>query len=473
MTVAPKPFMDKDFLLETPTGRHLYHNHAAGLPIIDYHCHLSPQAIAENNPFRSITELWLGGDHYKWRAMRANGVGERYITGDAGDYEKFAKWAETVPATFRNPLYHWTHMELRSAFGINDTLNEDSAKSIYDRCNSRLTDPGMTPRGLMERYGVEAVCTTDDPIDTLEHHRAIAASDFKVKVLPTWRPDKAATLREGDNTAWREYVAKLGEASGVEISDWNSFVEALGGRHDFFHGNGCRLADHGVMRFPWKDCTAEERDTLFARALSGDSLTADEAEKLSTATLLELCRMNHAKGWAQQFHFGPMRNVNGRAFRSLGPDTGFDTIGDYNCCEAIARFMDRLDSEGKLAKTILYNLNPADNEWVAAMTGNFQDGSVAGKIQMGSGWWFNDHIRGMEAQMNSLSSQGLLSRFVGMLTDSRSFLSYPRHDYFRRILCNLIGKDVDAGLIPYEELPRVEKMVEDICYYNAKRYFNL
>lgn len=473
MSEAPKPFMDKDFLLETPTGRHLYHNHAAGLPIIDYHCHLSPQAIAENRPFRSITELWLGGDHYKWRAMRANGVAERFVTGDATDREKFEKWAETVPATFRNPLYHWTHMELRSAFGINDTLNEDSAKSIYDRCNARLGAPDMTPRGLMERYGVEAVCTTDDPIDTLEHHRAIAASGFKVKVLPTWRPDRAATLWEGDNAAWREYVAKLGEAAGVEIAGWNSFVDALQRRHDFFHDNGCRLADHGVMRFPWKDCSPEERDALFVRALAGEQLTADEAEKLSTAALLELCRMNHAKGWAQQFHFGPMRNVNSRAFRTLGPDTGFDTIGDYNCCEAIARFMNRLDSEGKLAKTILYNLNPADNEWVAAMTGNFQDGSVPGKIQMGSGWWFNDHIRGMEAQMNSLSSQGLLSRFVGMLTDSRSFLSYPRHDYFRRVLCNLIGKDVDAGLIPCEELPRVEKMVEDICYYNAKRYFNL
>lgn len=471
--MEPKPFMDDDFLLETPTGRHLYHHHAAHLPIIDYHCHLSPQAVAENRPFRSITELWLGGDHYKWRAMRANGVDEKYITGDASDREKFEKWAVTVPATFRNPLYHWTHMELRSAFGIPDLLNEDSAADIYDRCNARLEDPDMTPQGLMKRFNVESVCTTDDPVDTLEYHRAIAESGFEVKVLPTWRPDKAATLREGDNADWREYVGKLSKAAEIDITDWNSFMAALQRRHDFFHDNGCRLADHGVMRFPWRDCTDSERESLFRRAIAGETISAAEAEMLSTAILLGLCRMNHEKGWAQQFHFGPMRNVNSRAYNRLGPDTGFDTIGDYDSCEAIARFMDRLDSEGRLAKTILYNLNPADNEWVAAMAANFQDGSVAGKIQMGSGWWFNDHIRGMEAQMNALSSQGLLSRFVGMLTDSRSFLSYPRHDYFRRVLCNLIGKDVDAGLIPSGEMPRIERMVEDICYYNAKRYFNL
>ena len=456
------PFINENFLLETESARRLYREHASSLPIIDYHCHLSPKEIADDKQFSSITELWLGGDHYKWRAMRANGTDERYITGDADPWEKFQKWAETLPYTLRNPLYHWTHLELKTAFGIDKVLNPSTAREIYDACNELLKQPGFSARGLMERYNVEAVCTTDDPADSLEYHRRIRESGFKVKVLPAWRPDKAMAV---DNPiAYNEYVDRLAEAAGMTIASYPDLLAALRNRHDFFASQGCTVADHGVSSFPWAECTEEEATTLFAKVRGGMALSQEEITKLQTAILLEICRMNHEKGWVQQFHFGPLRNVNSRMFRRLGPDTGFDTIGDYSCAIPIARFLDALDSDNRLAKTILYNLNPADNTWVAAMIANFQDGSVPGKIQMGSGWWFNDQLYGMEAQMNALSMQGLLSRFVGMLTDSRSFLSYPRHEYFRRVLCNLLGNDLEKGLIPEEEYERVGKMVEDICY---------
>lgn len=462
--------MDEDFLLDTPAARHLYHNHAAKMPIIDYHCHLSPQMIAEDKPFESITELWLGGDHYKWRAMRANGVDERYITGNASAEEKFEKWADTVPYTFRNPLYHWTHLELRTAFGINDILNSESASDIYRKCNSLLQKSDMTPRGLMRKYNVEAVCTTDDPIDNLRYHRMIAESDFEIKVLPTWRPDKAMAVENPKSYA--EYIKQLGISSDLSIATFDDLIKALKVRHDFFNEQGCRLADHGLSHVPFTECSSEEAKKLFVEVMKGHSLSLKEEEMLKTAILLELMRMNAKRGWAQQIHFGPLRNVNSRARKELGPDTGYDTIGDFKCAENIASLLDTLDKEKLLAKTILYNLNPADNVWVAAMIANFQGGGIPGKIQMGSGWWFNDQLKGMEDQMNALSTQGLLSRFVGMLTDSRSFLSYPRHEYFRRTLCNLLGNDIDRGLIPVSELKRVEQMVEDICYYNAKRYFN-
>ena len=465
-----KPFMDANFLLTTETAQHLYHNHASKMPIIDYHCHLSPKMIAEDYRFKTITELWLGGDHYKWRAMRANGVNEKYITGDASDWEKFQKWAETVPYTFRNPLYHWTHLELRTAFGITETLNPESAKRIYDACNAKLAEEGMSARGLMKHYRVEVVCTTDDPIDSLEYHRSIRESGFEVKVLPTWRPDKAMAVN--DSAAYKKYISQLGEVSGIQIQTYAQLLQALQARHDFFASEGCKVADHGVSAFPWAACTEAEATTLFAKVISGNELTSEEVAKLQTAILLELCRMNHAKGWVQQLHFGPMRNVNSRMFRQLGPDTGFDTIGDYSNGQALARFLDALNVDDKLAKTILYNINPGENAVIGAMPANFQDGITPGKIQFGSGWWFNDQIDGMEQQMNTLSLQGLLSRFVGMLTDSRSFVSYPRHEYFRRILCNLVGKDVQEGLIPECEMPRVEAMIEDICYKNAKQYFN-
>ena len=464
-----KEFLGADFLLDTPAAVDLYNKHAARQPIIDYHCHLSPKMIADNERFASITELWLGGDHYKWRAMRANGVAERYVTGDASDWEKFEKWAETVPYTLRNPLYHWTHMELRTAFGITDVLNGRSARSIYDRCNELLADDSMTPRGLMRHYGVETVCTTDDPVDSLQYHKAIADSGFEIKVLPTWRPDKAMAV---DSPAeYANYLQRLGESADTEINSYASLIEALRKRHDYFASVGCRLADHGVGEMPGGKLEAGEECRLFDKVVSGKILSKDDADKLKFAILLDLARMNHEKGWAQQIHFGPMRNVNSKMYRMLGPDTGFDTIGDYRAAERLCSLLDTLESENALTKTILYNLNPADNVWVAAMAANFQDGTTPGKMQYGAAWWFNDHLAGMEAQINSLSQQGLLSRFVGMLTDSRSFLSYTRHDYFRRLLCSIVGRDITEGLIPEAEKDRVEGMIEDICYNNAKRYF--
>lgn len=465
-----KPFIDADFLLETEAAKELYRNHASILPIIDYHCHLSPQEIADDKTFSTITELWLGGDHYKWRAMRANGIDEKYITGDADPWDKFQKWAETVPYTLRNPLYHWTHLELKTAFGIDRVLNPSTAREIYDTCNEKLAQPEFSARGLMSQYNVEAVCTTDDPVDSLEHHRRIRESGFKVKVLPAWRPDKAMGVDDPDS--YNQYIDKLSSVSDTRICTYRDLIEALKKRHNFFASQGCSVADHGVSSFPWAECSETEAASIFAKVRNGDRPTTEETTKLQTSILLDLCRMNHEKGWVQQFHFGPLRNVNTRMFNKLGPDTGFDTIGDYTSAIPVARFLNALDSDNRLTKTILYNLNPSDNTWVAAMIANFQDGSMPGKIQMGSGWWFNDQLYGMEAQMNTLSMQGLLSRFVGMLTDSRSFLSYPRHEYFRRVLCNILGKDHEKGLIPEEELSRVRQMVEDICYYNTKNYFN-
>ena len=462
-------FINENFLLYNDTARRLYHEHAAKLPIIDYHCHLSPKEIAEDKQFSSITELWLGGDHYKWRAMRANGVDERYITGDADPWEKFQKWAETLPYTMRNPLYHWTHLELKTAFGIDKVLNPDTAREIYDRCNELLKQPEFSARGLMLKYNVETVCTTDDPIDSLEYHRALRESDFKVKVLPAWRPDKAMAV--DNSTAYNAYIERLAEVADMAIESYPDLILALRKRHDFFTTQGCCVADHGVADFPWAEASEQEISNLFLKVRSGDSLNALEVRKLQTAILLELCRMNAEKGWVQQFHFGALRNVNSRMFEKLGPDTGYDTIGDYSCATAIARCLNALAVDDKLTKTILYNINPSDNTWVATMLGCFQDGKIAGKIQMGSGWWFNDQLYGMKAQMDALSMQGLLSRFVGMLTDSRSFLSYPRHEYFRRLLCNLLGEDVEKGMIPSEEMHRVEEMVEDICYNNVKAYF--
>ena len=464
-----KPFMDEQFLLRSETAQMLFHEHAKNLPIIDYHCHLVPKMIADDYQFHSITELWLGGDHYKWRAERTNGVDERYITGDASDWEKFEKWAETVPYTFCNPLYHWTHLELKTCFGITEPLNPASAKRIYDECNAKLSSKDFSARGLMRRYHVETVCTTDDPIDSLEYHKAIKESGFEIKVLPTWRPDKAMAV--GDPVTYRAYVERLGEVSGISISTYSDLMDALKKRHDFFASVGCKLADHGLNNFPWAVCSSQEADQLFQKVLGGTALSNEEIEKLQTVILLDLTRMNAEKDWVQQFHYGAQRNNNTKMFKLLGPDTGYDSIGSYNAAMPMARILDTLNSEDKLAKTILYNLNPTDNYVVATMLGNFQDGSVPGKIQFGSGWWFNDQIDGMEKQMNDLSLLGLLSRFVGMLTDSRSFVSYPRHEYFRRVLCDLLGKDVEDGQIPESELPRVCGMVEDICYYNAKNYF--
>ncbi len=462
--------MDENFLLQTETAQRLYHEHAAKMPIIDYHCHLSPQMVADDYRFRSLTELWLGGDHYKWRAMRTNGVEERYCTGtDTSDWEKFEKWAETVPYTLRNPLYHWTHLELKTAFGITKLLNPKTAREIYNECNEKLKQPGYSARGLMRHYRVEAVCTTDDPVDSLEHHIRTRESGFEIKMLPTWRPDKAMTVESPAD--FRAYMEKLEQASGITISGFNDMTDALRKRHAFFNEQGCRLSDHGIEEFYADDHTEAEIKAIFNKVYGGATPTTEEARKFKSAMLVLFAEMDWESGWAQQFHYGAIRNNNTRMFRRLGPDTGFDSIGEFNTAKSLSKFLDRLDSEGKLTRTILYNLNPCANEVIATMLGNFQDGSFPGKIQLGSGWWFLDQKDGMEKQMNALSLLGLLSRFVGMLTDSRSFLSYPRHEYFRRTLCNLVGRDVENGEIPMEEMERVNQMIEDISYYNAKRFF--
>ena len=465
-----KPFMDENFLLQTETAQKLYHEHAKKMPIIDYHCHLVPQMVADDYRFRSITELWLGGDHYKWRAMRSNGVDERYCTGsDTTDWEKFEKWAETVPYTMRNPLYHWTHLELKTAFGIDKILKPSTAREIYDECNEKLTRPEYTARGFMRRYGVECVCTTDDPIDSLEHHRATRDSGFEIKMLPTWRPDKAMAVEVPAD--FRAYVEKLSEVSDLTINTYDDMIDALRRRHKFFEEMGCRLSDHGIEEFYAEDYTDAEVRRIFDKVYGGKELNQEEILKFKSAMMVEFGEMDWETGWTQQFHYGAIRNNNTLMFKKLGPDTGFDSIGEFTTAKAMSRYLDRLNTSGKLTKTILYNLNPCANEVIATMLGNFQDGSIPGKIQFGSGWWFLDQKDGMEKQMNALSLLGLLSRFVGMLTDSRSFLSYPRHEYFRRTLCNLLGRDIENGEIPASELDFVGEMVENICYNNAKNFF--
>ena len=466
-----KQFMDDNFVLQTETAQRLYHEHAKKQSIIDYHCHLDPKMIAENRRFDNLGQIWLEGDHYKWRALRTNGINERYITDkETSDWEKFEKWAETVPYTMRNPLYHWTHLELKTAFGVNKILKPETAKEIYDECTALLQTPEFSARGLMKHYRVEVVCTTDDPIDSLEYHIALKEEGFETKVLPTWRPDKAMAVE--NPTDYRMYIEKLSAVSGITIHKLEDLLEALKVRHDFFASVGCKLSDHGIEEFYAEDYTYKEVDSIFNKVYGGSSLNQEEIIKFKSCLLVEFARMDWEKGWAQQFHYGVIRNNNTRMLNTIGPDTGFDSIGDWNTAKSMSKFLNTLASEDKLAKTILYNLNPRDNDMIATMIGNFQDGSVAGKIQFGSGWWFLDQRFGMEAQMNSLSALGLLSRFVGMSTDSRSFISYPRHEYFRRILCNLIGNDVEQGLLPASELPFLGQLVEDVSYHNAKKYFD-
>lgn len=464
-----KQFLDHNFLLQTPSAERLYHEYAAQLPIIDYHCHISPKEIADDKQFENMTQIWLAGDHYKWRGMRTNGIAEKYITGDASDWEKFEKWAETVPFTLRNPLYHWTHLELQKPFGIDTLLNGKTAKGIWEQCNKMLNTKEFSCRNLIKKAKVEVICTTDDPIDTLEWHQKIKTDGFEVKVLPSWRPDKA--MMADDPAAYNEYLDRLAAISEIAITDYASLVKALQKRHDFFNEVGCRLSDHGLERFHSEEYTQKEVEAIFLKVRKGDCLTSTELEKFKSAMLILFGQMDHAKGWTQQFHVGALRNNNSQMFNKIGPDTGFDSIADELVASSMSKFLNRLASTNQLTKTILYNLNPSHNEVYATMLGNFQDGSVAGKIQFGSGWWFLDQKDGMERQMNALSNLGLLSRFVGMLTDSRSFLSYSRHEYFRRILCNLLGNDMENGLIP-ADFDLVGKMVQDICYYNAKNYFN-
>lgn len=470
---AMKQFNDENFLLQSVTAQRLYHDYAEGLPIIDYHCHLNPKYVADNHRFENLSRIWLEGDHYKWRAMRANGVDERFITGDdTTDWEKFEKWAATVPYTMRNPLYHWTHLELKTAFGVENLLNPSTAKEIYRHCSDMLQQESHSSRGLMNHYNVEVVCTTDDPVDSLEHHLKVKEDGFGIKMLPTWRPDKAMAVE--NPSEFRAYVDRLSEVSGVSISSYADMIDALQKRHDFFASVGCRLSDHGLGCFYAEDYAEEEIEAFFARAYVGEILDSLEVAKFKTAMLVAFAEMDHDAGWTQQFHYGALRNTNSQMMAKIGPDTGYDSIGDFTVGEKMAKFFDMLAMRDKLGKTIIYNLNPRDNELVATMAGNFQDGRYgAGKIQFGSGWWFLDQKDGMERQMTALSNLGLLSRFVGMLTDSRSFLSYPRHEYFRRTLCNLLGSDIEQGLLPASEIDFIgREIVAKVCYHNAKDYFS-
>ena len=463
-------FIHEDFMLTGPTARELYHAHAEQQPIIDYHCHLSPQEVAEDIHFKSITELWLGGDHYKWRAMRANGIPEEYVTGRSHSaWEVFEKWAETVPYAMRNPLYHWTHLELKRVFGIDKILSPATAREIFEECNAKLATPEFSGQSLIRRFGVEVVCTTDDPADDLRYHKQIAAHPFGTKVLPTWRPDKAIAIE--DPAAYKAYLKRLGEAADKNIDSYADLIEALRKRHAYFAQAGCKLSDHGLDTFHATDYTELEVELIFKKVLLGKTPNAIEREKFYSALLHDLAVMDAETGWVQQFHVGPIRNNSTRMMRQAGPDTGFDSILDLEISAAGNRFLDRLDDEGKLAKTILYCLNPKDFVVMASMAGNFNDGSVPGKMQLGAGWWFLDQESGMRQQLDSLSQLGLLSRFVGMLTDSRSFISYTRHEYFRRILCDMVGADVDSGRLPRSEMPRTGQMIEDISYRNARDYF--
>jgi len=462
-------FMSEDFLLQTEAARTLYHEHAEGMGIYDYHCHIPAEQIASDHRFENITQAWLYGDHYKWRAMRANGAAERYCTGDASDWEKFEKWAGTVAYTIGNPLYHWTHMELKKPFGIdNKLLNADTAKEIYEACSEMLRSPEFSVRNIMRKMNVKVICTTEGPLDSLEHHKKIREDGFEIKVHTAFRPDAAMAVE--DLKALNSLIDGIEKVSGVEIKDFGSYIEAIRNRHEYFHANGCRLSDYGIETAYAADYTGREIEGIFRKVRKGEELDKGEVLKFKSAMMFEFGVMDHEKGWVMQLHLGALRNVNTRMLRSLGMNCGFDTIGDFETAVPLAKFLDRLDTNDQLPRTILYNLNPRDNELMAAMTGNFQGGGIAGKVQYGSAWWFLDQKDGMEKQLTALANMGLLSRFVGMLTDSRSFLSYPRHEYFRRILCDMLGSDVEAGLLP-ADMGLLGGMVEDICFNNARDYF--
>ena len=464
-----KKFLDQNFLLQNKTAEHLYHGYAANLPVIDYHCHLDPAQMALDINFKNLTDIWLKGDHYKWRAMRANGVNEQYITGNKSDWDKFEQWAATVPYTLRNPLYHWTHLELQRYFGIDQLLSPETARAFYDECTKKLQLPEYCVRSLISKMNVEVICTTDDPIDSLEHHQQLKGSEWSTKVYPAFRPDKA--MNADNAVALKTYIDQLEAVSKVNIGDYTSYLEALKKRHDYFAQNGCTISDHGLEQLYAEAYTEREIKAIFAKIRSGKQPERLEVLKFKSAVLYEFALWDHAKGWVQQFHVGALRNNNSRGLKEAGPDSGYDSIGDFSQAQVLSKFLNRLDSTNQLAKTIIYNLNPADNEMIATMAGNFNDGTVSGKIQFGSAWWFLDQKDGMTKQLNALSGMGLVSKLVGMLTDSRSFLSFPRHEYFRRLLCNLFGTDIENGELP-NDLEWTGKIIQDICYYNAKNYFN-
>lgn len=466
-----KPFIDDDFLLESDVARDLYHRYVADLPIIDYHCHLPVAQIAKDHQFRSLTEIWLEGDHYKWRAMRADGVDERFCTGDASDWEKFEAWARTVPATLRNPLYHWTHLELKKPFGITELLSGPNARAIYDSCNAKLRQPEFSTQGLLRQFRVAVVCTTDDPADSLDHHHALARrQDPETRVVPTWRPDAALAIE--DAQSFNAWLSRLEAVAAMSISSFDDMLVALHRRHAAFHEAGCRASDHGLEQIyaePWSDA---EVAVTFEKARAGKAIDDGERSRYKSALLHRFAIMDHSRGWVQQYHLGALRNTNSRLRRKLGADTGLDSVGDFEMARPMARFFDRLDDSDQLAKTILYNLNPRDNELFATMIGNFQDGSVPGKMQYGPAWWFLDQKDGMEAQIRALSNMGLFARFVGMVTDSRSFLSYSRHEYFRRLVCNILGDDVKRGLLP-DDRALLGRLAQDVSFFNAREYLGL
>lgn len=461
-------FIHDNFLLENKYAIELYHNYASKMPIIDYHCHLSPEDIANDRIFNNLSEVWIHGDHYKWRAMRTLGINEIYITGESTDDEKFKQWAKTVPYTMRNPLYHWTHLELKRYFGIDDLLNEKNADAIYEKTSNILNTQAYSCQNLLTKMNVEVVCTTEDPIDSLEHHQRLENGNFKTKMSTSFRPDKAILI---ENSDYNDYINKLEEVSAVTINSYDDLCTSLKKRIQYFDENGCKLSDHGLSQIYFENFTEYEVKSIFKKKREFQNITENEALKFQSAILQFLAETYHEFGWVQQFHLGALRNNNSRMLQELGPDTGWDSIGDYSQAESLSKFLNALDSKDKLTKTILYNLNPADNEVLATMIGNFNDGRIKGKVQFGSGWWFLDQKDGIIKQLNALSNMGLISTFIGMLTDSRSFLSYPRHEYFRRVLCNLFGREIKKGELP-NDMEWIGKIVSDISYNNAKEYFN-
>lgn len=463
-----RTFLDDNFLLQSETAQKLYNTFSGSLPIIDYHNHLSPEQVANDTQFQNISQVWLNDDHYKWRAMRTHGIAEEYVTGEASDKEKFLRWAETVPFTMRNPLYHWTHLELQRYFGITDLLSPKTAERIYEETAEKLRQPQYSARGLLEKMKVEVVCTTDDPVDSLSFHQQFLRQNHSLRMLPTFRPDKAIDV--GDTDAFNSYVDRIEEAANITIDSYPSYLSALKSRHDYFAANGCSISDHGLEHIYAEEYTEEEVARFFLNIRSRKEVSYTDQLKFKSAVLFQFAQWDHEKGWVQQYHLGALRNNNARMLRLSGPDTGWDSIGDFNQAKALSKFLNKLDDQNCLAKTIIYNLNPAHNELMATMVGNFNDGSIRGKVQWGSAWWFLDQKDGMTKQINTLSNMGLLSSFVGMLTDSRSFLSFPRHEYFRRLVCNLFGEDIEKGELP-DDLAWIGKIISDISYYNAKEYF--
>ncbi|HXT76642.1 MAG TPA: glucuronate isomerase [Candidatus Eisenbacteria bacterium] len=463
-------FIHENFLLHSRTAERLYHSHACGQPILDYHSHLPPADIAANRQFANLFEIWLEGDHYKWRAMRADGVAEEFCTGNAAPYEKFAAWARTVPATIRNPLYHWTHLELKRYFGIDDLLDEGTAKSVWERANAALQNDKLSAQGILRKFSVRIVCTTDDPCEDLAHHQAVAAAQPGFRVYPTFRPDKALLVDQPE--AFNAWITRLERASNIAVSSLQTFLDALKQRHDFFHAQGARLSDHGIPYCYANPCSDREAEAIFAKARAGSVATPAEHEQFASVLMLFLGKLDADRGWTKQLHLGALRSVNGRALKEIGPDTGFDTIGDWPQAEPLNKYLDLLQRENALPKMVLYNLNPADNYVFSAALGSFQDGVTAGKIQFGSGWWFLDQKEAIEWQLNALSNNGLFSRFIGMLTDSRSFMSFPRHEYFRRVLCDLLGRDVENGELPNDE-KLLGTVVRNICFENARQFLGL